>query len=91
MSIISVWKNGLYKVSLKWIWLFFIFIFQQQAKLERGKEERKHSMLATFFFTSMISKRKGKALICLTVHDSRREGGCLAPLERAEVLMYSYY
>lgn len=82
MSTISVWKNGLYKVSLKWIWQFFIFIFRQQAKTKRGKEERKHSILGTFFFTSMISKRKGKALISLTVHDSRSEGG-LSPFGKS--------
>lgn len=83
MSTISVWKNGLYRVSLKWIWQFFIFIFQQPAKRKRGKEDRKHSILATFFFfTSMISKRKGKALISLIVHDSRNEGG-LSPFGKS--------
>lgn len=87
MSIISVWKNGLYALSLKRIWLFFIFIFHQQAKVERKRENIRCWL--HFSFTAMISKRKGKALISSMVHDSRRKGRGLAPLERAEVLMYS--
>lgn len=79
MSIISVWKNGLYKVSLKWIWLFFIFIFSAASKNGKGEgREKAFNAGYIFFFTSMISKRKEKAFISLTMHGSRKEGGGLS-------------
>lgn len=77
MSVISVRKNGLYKVSLKWIWLFFIFIFifQAQERKEREEGERKHLMLAMVFFFNLYDQQKKRENLSLTMHDSRREGG----------------
>lgn len=69
----------------------FYFYFSAASKNRKGEGREKAFSAGYIYFTSMISKRKEKALISLTVHDSKREGGGLASLERAEVLMYSYY
>lgn len=71
--------------------IFYFYFSSSKQKQKRGRKRESIQCWLQFFSTSMISKRKGKALISLAVHDSRKEGGGLAPLERAEVLMYSYY
>lgn len=55
--------------------IFYVY-FSAASKNGKG-EGREKAFSAGYrgFFTSMISKRKGKALISLTVHDSRSEGG----------------
>lgn len=54
----------------------FYFYFSAASKNQKGEgREKTFNLGYIFFFTSMISKRKGKALISLTVHDSRSEGG----------------